>query len=286
MTIPLIKNIDNPNSKYLVFTSAGDNANIHFWLKGHRKFDLWVSYYGNEENRYKDVSDFYIAKKGGKFPALHYVYQHWGEILNHYEAIFIMDDDLIINGSNISRLFEIREEYDLWILQPAFSPIGRISFSITRVKPFSFLRYTNFIEVGCALFRRDKLDEFMKIYDPTLVAFGIEWWYSDVLIPDIEDKAAIVDKISCINPGNWLKGGQREIDLLDDHSTRVKSFRKIKKKYNIQSVTHGPLAFDSVKAPLSFSEIIRAINIYSIRAVFGFARIIRNLFRYFTRQRH
>ena len=70
MTIPLINNIDRPNSRYLVFTSAGGNSNLLYWLKGYRNFDLWVSYYGDKKNRYKDHSDFYISKKGGKFPGL------------------------------------------------------------------------------------------------------------------------------------------------------------------------------------------------------------------------
>jgi hypothetical protein len=233
------KFIDRANNKYLVFTSAGDNSNLHLWLRGKRNFDLWVSYYGKKKNRYKNQSDYYISKKGGKFPNLFYVYQHWKDILDRYQAIFVMDDDIIIKGSGISRLFEIREEYDLWILQPAFSPKGKISHPITKVNPLTFMRYTNFVEVGCPLFRKDKLDEFMNVYDPVLVGWGIDWWFLDLWASDIERKVAIIDEISCINPPDSMKGDHREMDLLQSETEQIRNWERIKKKYNIQSEAKG-----------------------------------------------
>jgi hypothetical protein len=286
MTIPLTKNFDGYISRYLVFTSAGDNANLHCWLKGYRNFDLWVSYYGDVEDRYKDHSDFYIAKKGGKFPSFHYVYQHWEHILNHYQAILVMDDDIIINGSAISRLFEIREQYDLWLLQPAFDPRGKISHLITRVKPFIFLRYTNFVEVTCPLFRTDKLHDFLKVYDPLLVGWGIDWWYSSLLPRDIKGKVAIIDRISCINPRDKIKGNQREIDLLQDKPTRIKIWERIKEQHNIE--VPEIIEFGSIKSPLSFSNVIHGVTLCIIQITCECSRkikkfwIIKNL-RRFTR---
>jgi len=281
MTIPLSNNIDGPNSRYLVFTSAGDNANLYYWLKGYRNFDLWVSYYGEEKNRYKDFSDFFIAKKGGKFPALHYVYQHWKNILNHYQAILVMDDDIIIDGSAISRLFEIRDQYDLWLLQPAFDPRGKINHRITRVNPFTFMRYTNFVEVTCPLFRKDKLDVFMKGYDPVLVGFGVDWWYMDSLTPESIGKVAIVDEISCINPKDCTKGGQREIDRLQDKPTRIENWKRIKEQRNVSELPEF-IEFDSITSPLSFSKVIHAITIYSFIVVNRCVRITKKLINRFT----
>jgi len=264
MKIQLHKNIDSPNSKYLVFTSAGDNAKLHYWLQGDKNYDLWISYYGDKKNRYKDQSDFYISKKGGKFPGLHYIYQHWKNILDHYDAIFVVDDDIIISGSEISRLFEIREHYNLWLLQPAFSPVGKISHPITRINPFTFIRYTNFVEVTCPLFQKDKLDDFMKIYDPILIGWGVDWWFLDLLAKGINGKVAIVDEISCINPHDRTKGGQRGIDILQDTPTRIKNWEKIKEQYNIRSEEKGAMEFNSIKNPSYFSSIFRAIKLYLI----------------------
>lgn len=275
MTVSLRKNIEGPNSKHLVFSSVGDNARVHHWLKGPRNFDLWICYYGNEKNKYEAVSDYCINRKGGKFPNLHYVYQHWKSILNHYQAIFVIDDDIIIKSEDIDRLFEILERYDLWLLQPAFDPIGKISHPITKVNPFAFLRYTNFVEVTCPLFRKDKLDAFLKIYDPGLVGWGVDYWFIDALGPKIQGKVAVVDAISCINPRDSFKGGQREIDILQDKPTRIKNWKRIEEQYSIKVQEH--MEFDVIKNSLRISAVFRAAMTHLTIGIHSSLRKLRSL---------
>lgn len=241
-----------PDSKYLVYTSAGDNANLACWLKsaGEQKtaknFDLWITYYGDQKNRYKELSDFYNMRRGGKFQNLFHVYQEWHDIVTHYEAVFVLDDDMIIDCNGINRLFEIREHLDLWILQPAFHPNGKISHPITRENPFTYLRYTNFVEVGCPLFRRDKLDAFMELFDPLLTGWGIDLWYMHLFGYDPK-KIAIVDDITCINPYDDTKGGQREILRLEKQDVSKEKWNTIKKKHNISCGPKDIKQFSHIK---------------------------------------
>ena len=202
--------ISAPSSRYLVYTSAGDYANFHPWLRGKRNFDLWVTYYGNQGSRYKDLSDFYNMYQGSKWQNLRNVYLKWPEILEHYDAILAMDDDILINTANINRLFAIRKEFDLWICQPSYDVRGKIRHKITASQPSNLLRYVNFVENGCSVFRKDKLDEFMKVYDGSLGGNGVDYWFLKVLGSDIEGKYAIVDAIRCINPHDEKKSGVRE----------------------------------------------------------------------------
>ncbi len=231
--------MNTPNAKKLVYTSGGDNSNIHYWLKrfdgkkADKKFDLWITYYGDQENRFKEIADFYNMRKGGKFPNLLYVYQQWKDILGNYEAIFVLDDDIIIDCNGINRLFEVQEQYDFWLLQPAFDPRGKISHAITKIKPSCFLRYTNFVECACPLFRKDKLDDFMRMFDPVLTGWGIDLWYHHVL-GEHPKKIAIVDAVPCINPHDITKGGQREIEQLEKTSDSIKNWVVIKKRHNIK----------------------------------------------------
>lgn len=277
MSISVINNIGRPKSQYLVFTSAGDNANIHHWKKGRRNFDLWISYYGLKNDRYKDQCDFYVARKDGKFPNLYYAYQHWKYLLDYYDAIFVIDDDIIIKGSSISRLFEIREHHDLWLLQPAFDQRGKISHPITKVRPFTSMRYTNFVEITCPLFRKDKLDDFMEVYDPSLVGWGIDWWYSDFLAPGIKGKFSIIDEIACINPHDKTKGGQREIDMLQDTSTRIMNWERIREQRNIK--LRSLEEFGAVKCPLNYSCVINGIKIWAIQVICDFIALARNILK-------
>ena len=171
----IARRTDGGPRRNLVFTSAGDRSNVDRWLAGRRNFDLWISYYGDEPGRHAEIADFYNVRRDSKFGNLKFVYDTWPHLLAPYQAVLVTDDDLIISGAQMSRLFDLREELDLWLLQAAFSPLGKISWDITRAQWASSLRFTSFVEMTCPLFRKDKLDAFMDIFDPILTGTGTDW---------------------------------------------------------------------------------------------------------------
>ncbi len=233
-TVPALSSaLPTPRNPYLVFSSVGDHAQVNTWLKGRRNFDLWTCYYGDGENCYRDASDYSLSRPGGKFPNLHFIYQHWREILSHYRAVFVIDDDIVLSGRQIARLFDLLERHDLWVLQPAFDSRGKISHPITREQPLSLLRFTNFVEVTCPLFLRDKLDAFMEVYDPSVVGWGVDFWFAHHLGAEREGRMAIIDAVPCVNPRNAQKGGQRVIDTLQDTPTRIAHWQRVQQAQGI-----------------------------------------------------
>ncbi len=240
---------DGAHRRNLVFTSAGDRSNIARWLKGRRNFDLWISYYGDEPERYSDIADFYHMRRDSKFGNLKFVYDTWPHLLAAYQAVLVTDDDVVISGAQMSRLFDLREAWDLWLLQPAFSPLGKISWDITRAHWSCSLRFTDFVEVTCPLFRKDKLDAFMEIFDPVLTGDGTDWWFMDSLGTDIEGKVAIVDSITCINPSDRTKGGVRECDRLQSESQRTAAWDMVRAKYGVDRRPQRELGRISKRVP-------------------------------------
>ena len=224
----VIKAPTAPKSRNLVFTSAGDLSNLHHWLNGRRDFDLWVVHYGGQINTYLEHAEFYARGSGTKFQNLHSVYQRYAGVIAQYDAVMVMDDDILIDADGLTRLFEIRTQHDLWVIQPAFRLSGKISWDITRVSPTTQLRYTNFIEMTCPLFRRDKLDLLMANFDPRLIGYGEDWWFLNVLGPDLSNRLAIADEVSCVNPHDRTKGGRREIDRVSSHAERKAAWERIK----------------------------------------------------------
>lgn len=239
---------DAPPRPYLVFTSAGRHANLSHWLPG-RNFDLWVTYYGPGENPYARVAEIHHSRSGSKFQNLAFAYRQWRDLLARYRAIMVMDDDVLISGAAISRLFELREELGLWLLQPAFHPRGKISHPITEVRPWLRLRYTSFVEMTCPLFARDKLFDFLEVYDPALVGFGMDWWFLHTLGPAAEGRVAIVDEVTCVNPRDAAKGGRREIDRLQSEEERRRIWNEIKAKYRITSESRGQVEYGRIAKP-------------------------------------
>ena len=126
--------------RFLVFTSAGDHSCLNHWLKGPREFDLCIAYYGEHPGRYAGVGEYYFERKGAKFGNLHHLYLNSPQFLANYEAVLVMDDDILISPTQINRLFALRSKLDLWLCQPAFNPLGQTSWPITHAQWGCLLR--------------------------------------------------------------------------------------------------------------------------------------------------
>lgn len=235
MAEDLPKCLDTPSSPYLVYTSAGEHNRARSWVKGSKGFDLWITSYADTDLNLQGIADYYNERKGGKFPNVRHAHKTWPRIFERYEAVFVMDDDLQISTADISHLFKTLFEFQLDILQPAFSQFGKWSHHVTRAKLFSYLRYSNFIEVTCPMFRMESFVNFIFVYDPVLVGWGIDHWFMQHLVGSAKSKAAIVDAVIAVNPFDEVKGG-REILRLQADVTRSALWRQIKKSRNISEV--------------------------------------------------
>ena len=100
----LIAATSGSHSNNLVFTSAGDRSNLRGWLRGRRDFDLWVVYYGDPPGTFQQLATYHVNRRGSKFQNLHYCYQQWPQVLARYDAIMVMDDDIVIDATGITRL--------------------------------------------------------------------------------------------------------------------------------------------------------------------------------------
>ncbi len=219
--------------KYLLFTSAGDSSAVDSWFDSDRNFDIWVTYYGDNEFPFEHDVEYFNKRKGGKFPNLYENYRHYNEVFKQYDAIMVSDDDILITARELSKLFSISSEEQLDILQPAFDPRGKISYPVTKVVPFSYLRYTRFVEVTCPMFSGPAFHKFMEVYDPELICYGVDWWFLHVIGCE-KNNVAIVDVITCRNPHDRIKAEEsREIDRLHSPEERVQSWLAFKEKYKI-----------------------------------------------------
>lgn len=223
---------------YLIYTSAGHAANVRQWYKAaNRNYDIWVTNYTITPGLNKDYSDIYNEHKGSKFQNLKVVFEEHRELLSRYKAIMVADDDIIISPDALTALFKTLTENDMWLLQPAFSRFGKVSHVITERRLSSSLRYVNFVEVTCPIFRTDKLFDFLSVYRPEFsTCYGIDWWYLHQLGTEVRDRYAVSDKHYCINPYDLFKAGRRrEIDTLNSHEQRVSMWQTIRSEIGIDS---------------------------------------------------
>ena len=268
----MITKVTKPQKKNscLVFTSAGDASNVEEWLKD-KKFDLWVCYYGDQQSPLKNKSDFYFERKGGKVQNFYYALQCWENVLNGYESILLADDDIIISGKDINKLFATRVEQNLKALQPSFDFIGKNSYQYTQVKPFSKLRYTNFLEIGFVLFEKKALFEFMELYDPIVNCWGVDWWFSYYLKEKYGHKSlAIIDEVTCINPHDDMKISGSEIGKFSSLTKLAKTWDEFSHKHQIKTdkgnfIVYGKIPSYNIRLFLNY--LTKRVNAFSHRVI-------------------
>lgn len=237
-----------PN-RWLVYCSAGDRASIESWAVGPREFDVFLSYYGDHPGRYGVVADRYEARRGMKFPNLWAWRRQDPAIFEPYEAVLVLDDDLALSAGEIAELFRLRARHDLWVLQPAFAARGKVSWDVTRQRPWCELRFTNFVENGAPLFAADRLWTFLDDYDGSLMGFGVDYWFlASMDAPAHPTRVAVIDSVVTRNPTNRDKGGTREVDATQTPQERVDQWEWIRDQRGIP--TYLPATVGRIRRPV------------------------------------
>jgi len=199
----------------VVFISAGDHHRLHNDLWGIRNFDVIVAWYGSDEEgafRLREMADAFFEIKGGKFQNLHSLWSQEKIRLESYESVFVADDDVDLSARMIESLFEHRRDFEAWILTPAHLRTGRVSYRTLAYRPFWSHHFTNFIEENTPVFETSALLRFLREFDGSVAAWGIDHWYMQVLGPDEPNRYVVDHSVRFFNPRSRADG--REIDLI------------------------------------------------------------------------
>ena len=190
--------------KNLIFSSFGDVAQLPNWIGSDQNYDIWITYYGDDENKYnhyKQYAQFIKKSKGSKFQNFNLIWKDFHSELNKYERFFILDDDIIFDSyKDINKMFNFARDESTWICGPTFKPLGKISHVLTQTDKSASFRYVNFVEVNTPLFSNFAINKFMKHYDKSLIGWGLDFYYIQILGHAAKNRYALFDEVSVINP--------------------------------------------------------------------------------------
>ena len=231
------KQIDNNSKKNFLFSSVGDNTKFDsLWVNDNMDYDIYVIYYGDNDeiySSYKSKVKFIEKRKGSKYQNFKYFYDKYINIINTYDRYFILDDDIIFNVDDINNMFKLSKKYNLDICSPSFTRTSKISHKITKHKKNILLSYTNFVEVGCALFNKQALHKLMLRLDYNLIAYGIDYLYIMCNGSQKKKSYAIIHKIVCENPRDNKKKNGREFKKVKNALYDKRFWFEFAKKNNI-----------------------------------------------------
>lgn len=181
--------------RFLVVARVGDRSLHRHWLSGgERNFDLYLSYYGAVPDRFSMDAEYWRGRKGPKWPILAEHVREDASTFDAYEAIWLPDDDLLIDAKQISRMFEYFSLFGLALGQPALSHDSYYSHSVLLHDGRYLVRYTNFVEVMAPIFSRESLRVLSPTFDQSRIGWGL-----DYLWPYLLDKASVAGRIGIID---------------------------------------------------------------------------------------
>ena len=179
--------------KNLIISPSGSDNSCHKeWIKGKRDFDLMLVNYSDVSGRYKDDADYYFEARGFKFEILKDAIEANVDLVKRYDFVWLPDDDLSIRTEDINKLFDIFNVYRLDYGQPSVKNNYCIHY-VTRRRINCVLRYVNFIELMCPLFRTTLLFRVLDTFKLNKSAYGIDWIWAERLN---NKRIAIIDAVA------------------------------------------------------------------------------------------
>ncbi|MEN9419408.1 MAG: hypothetical protein RI988_3028 [Pseudomonadota bacterium] len=160
----------------LVVLRAGDRSLHAQWIAGApRDFDLFISYYGPDADRYRADTPLWEARKGPKWPCIGELLDAHPELVVRYDVFWFPDDDLAVDTATINRMFALFRGFGLALAQPALTPQSYHAHPMLLQRPGHVLRHTGFVEVMAPIFDRDALRACQASFARSRSGWGLDW---------------------------------------------------------------------------------------------------------------
>jgi len=170
---------------------------------------------------------YYVNDKGFK----HHIYKRFIEkhgILDQYDWIWMPDYDVHLEADGIERLFRIAQDYNLNVCQPSLTHDSYHSFPLVLNDPTKFMRYTNYVEIMCPLFKTEALKKVLGTFTMTYSGWGQDFiWARDLNY----ERFAIVDDVQAkhvkpIESQYWVLPNGLNADQELDHVIKLMGLEK------------------------------------------------------------
>lgn len=152
--------------KYLLVARIGAKSLHTQWLAAgvDRNYDVFLSSYDDEMPPVREDGVYFEYRSGSKVTGYAGFLREYADLIDRYDYIGFFDDDVEASPTCINGLFARCDQHDLKIAQPALSWDSHFTFACLLQQQRFGLRYLNFVEMMCPIFRRDVLERIAPLY--------------------------------------------------------------------------------------------------------------------------
>jgi hypothetical protein len=192
--------------RHLLVVRAGNNSLHRNWLvgKGARTFDLLVSYYGDDLDRFANDAEHFHRMKGTRWAGHDAIMRGNPALMAGYDRVCFACDDLDADLATWNALFAFCEDYGLDLAQPAI--LGPISYPITAPVAGLLYRETTFVEVMCPVFSGRALAFCKATFGESVSGWGLDFVWCR-LLADHGWRLGIIDSLCVTHTRPLGEGG-------------------------------------------------------------------------------
>ncbi len=186
--------LDAPK-RNLVLLQCGPQSCHRQWLTGtNRDFDVLVNYY-DAEGYDPAIGDYVFFQPGTKFTAVNLLWNRYREILEPYDYVLLLDDDILVSVEKLNHLFEIctREELDL--AQMSLSAASQCIWRLFYHRPGQELRHVTGVEIMMPVLSRRAMRVAGEDFGLSVSGFGLDLLLGKKLINQARDNIAVIDAV-------------------------------------------------------------------------------------------
>jgi hypothetical protein len=219
----------------LVVVRAGDKSLHEGWLAPGRSWDLVVSYFGDDPDRWRQPGVRRIDHKGSKWVGLHTLLTSGQIDWRAYDRIWLPDDDLACTPQAVEHLFAHAHLHELTLSQPSLSKDSYISHASTAHNPRFVVRRTNFVEAMAPLFTRAFLERVLPTFVENESGWGIDYlWQMYLDKPRLD--CGVIDAVQVRH--TRPVGGPNYARMKAEGRSPFDEFRALRSKYALTDITH------------------------------------------------
>jgi len=194
--------------RFLVVVRAGAKSLHPQWLGAPgfaRNWDLQLSAYGDRTDALAHGDLPTVVDQGTKWDSLVRHFRAHPEILDRYDYVMLADDDVLMKGQDINRLFEMSAAHGLMVSQFALSRDSWITYPALMHCPGYTLRYTNHIDCMAPCIQSAYLKTLLPFIEKYSCGWGADHTWA-MLMDDPPYRCAIVDEMTMVHTRKFQTG--------------------------------------------------------------------------------
>ena len=180
----------------LVVLQAGRGLPRHLWATdSERNWDLMVNYY-DAAGFQPDLGEYVLFQKGTKFTAMWQLWRYFRPLLQRYDHVLFLDDDVETSVDDLNRLFHLCRQHNLDLAQMTLTEHSFCNWTALYSREgVRGPRRVSAVEIMMPVFSRRALSLVSPSFASSVSGFGLDLAWGK-LVAEAGGKIAVLDEVA------------------------------------------------------------------------------------------